>query len=552
MKNYTYSFKRVIIISLVLLQILLQRSFAQGFSPETEAKLQHVIDSFQNDAVNPYVGGISVAIKVDGLAFWQGATGYAARNVDDQNNLLAGGTTFSVDTLSRIYSVTKTFTAALTLELAKRGVFGLDEPIIKYLPLLSTINPDLDTTVTIRQLLAHESGYSDYTDEMDLQVAVAFEPTHIWNPYEMVSYVHQVAAPGAERKYSSTNYVLLGAIIETATGKPVEELFRKGFFDRLNFSSMYFGGRESIGSRGNLASPHDSINPFNPIFESTGQPTFPDAYTNIYRFPLDGVVSLAFTGGAIVSNVADLAEWGNALFGGRATDKATLDTMMNSISSTPDEDGDRLGYGIILSNKISGNYDFVGHDGNAPGYRSIMFYQPDRKMTIVVLTNYHGADIYAVGKALYEALPAFLCDDNKNNIQLCYKGKPICVSRVAATALTKKGAYLGACEQSSKQPIASSPDALKTTTATKDNLYVFPNPVTSSSTITFRPAQSGNVNLSIYDLNGNLKATLFRGIGEKGVQQQVSFVAGKLKPGIYVCRLQTATGTISQKIILQR
>ncbi len=551
MKSYIYFFKYSIIILIFTLLTSFQQSFSQGFSPETQTRLRQIIDSFQHNPANPYVGGMSVAIKVDGLAFWQSAKGYAARNIDDQNNLLHGGTPFTTDTLSHIYSVTKTFTAALTLELAKRGAFKLDEPIIKYLPLLSTANPNLNTTVTIRQLLAHESGYSDYTDEQDLQIAVAFDPTHIWTPYEMVSYVHQIAAPGSQRKYSSTNYVLLGAIIEAATGKPVEELFRKGFFNKLNLSSMYFSGRESIGNRGSLASPHDNISPFNPIFEATGQPTFPDSYTNISRFPLDGIVSLAFTGGAIVSNAADLAEWSNDLFSGKATSKSTIDTMLNSISSTPDEDGDKLGYGVILSNKISGKYDFIGHDGNAPGYRAIMFYQPQKKMTIVVLTNFHGADPYAVAKALYAATPSYLCFNNKNIIKLCFKNQEVCVPEIIARELVKNGAYLGGCNQSVNQPIASSSDALKTSLA-KNNLFVSPNPVTSRSTISFQTEQSGNVNLSLYDLNGKLITTLFNGTIQKGIQRQVTVDAGKLNSGIYICRLQTSTGAISQKIILQR
>src|SRR5581483_6516439 len=106
-------------------------------------------------------------------------------------------------------------------------------------------------------------------------------------------------------------------------------------------------GRESISNRGYLAAPHDNISAFNPIFLQTGQPTFPDTFTNISRFPMDAIVSLAFTGGGIVSNVRDIAEWGNALFSGRATGKKVLDTMLNSISSIPDEDGDRLGYGVF-------------------------------------------------------------------------------------------------------------------------------------------------------------------------------------------------------------
>src|SRR5690242_9163098 len=142
-------------------------SFAQGFSLETRAKLQQVIESFQNNPDSPYTGGISACINVDGLAIWQGATGYAARNIDAQNNLLPGGTPFKTDTLSRIYSITKTFTAALVLELAKEGAFSLDEPVTKYLPLINAVNPELNPNVTLHQLLAHESGYSDYTDEIN-------------------------------------------------------------------------------------------------------------------------------------------------------------------------------------------------------------------------------------------------------------------------------------------------------------------------------------------------------------------------------------------------
>jgi CubicO group peptidase (beta-lactamase class C family) len=142
------------IFTLWSLMILLtyQSLKGQGFSPELQSRFQHIIDSFQNNPANPYVGGMAVAVKVDRVAEWQGATGYAARNIDAQNNLLPGGTAFSVSNLSRIYSVTKTFTASLTLELANAGVFNLDDQIIRYLPLLSAVNPGLNTFVTIRQL----------------------------------------------------------------------------------------------------------------------------------------------------------------------------------------------------------------------------------------------------------------------------------------------------------------------------------------------------------------------------------------------------------------
>ena len=422
-------------------------AIAQGFSPATVARLQHVIDSFQNDAANPYVGGMTAAINVDGLAQWQGATGFAARNVDAQNNLLPGGQPFTTATLSRMYSVTKTFTAALVLELAKQHVFNLEDRVGSFLP-LNLINPTLNSNVTLRQLLAHESGYSEYTDEMQLQIAVAFQPTHSWTPPEILSFVHQISAPGTVRRYSSTNYIVLGAIIEIVTHRPVEQQFRNRFFGPLHLQSMYLGEREPLPPGSTLASPHDNISAFNPIFQLTGQPTFPDAYTNVSAFPFTSIVTLAFTGGGNVTNVSDMAKWGNHLYGGRATSESVLNTMINSISSTPDEDGDDLGYGIIRSTKISSTEVFIGHDGNGPGYRSVMFYQPDKKLTLAILTNYHGAKIYDVAKALYAALPEFTCGNahkKDGKILLCFNDNTICVDRQAAESFTSRGAYLGEC-----------------------------------------------------------------------------------------------------------
>jgi len=365
----------------------------------------------------------------------------------------------------------------------------------------------------------------------------------------MVSFAHQANTPGAARVYSSTNYMLLGAIIEAATNKPAEQHYRERFFEPLHLSSMFLGGREALGDRGVLASPHDNISVFNAIFQFTGQPTFPDAYTNISRFPFDGVVSLGFTAGGIVSNAADVAEWGNALFGGQATSKSTLDQMINSISSTPDKDGDFLGYGIFRSTRISSTDVFIGHDGSALGYRSVMFYQPDKKLTIAVLTNYHGGSAYDVAKALYAVLPEFLCG-NKNikedKIEVCFQGKNLCIARVAAPGFIKKGAYLGACDgtlsKSESKPALGQQSKQNTIT-------VSPNPFTNRLTLSFKVTQSGPVSFRVYDLNGKLVSTLFNGNAEKGIVQKVNFDGSKLAAGIYISRLQTASGLTEEKIV---
>jgi D-alanyl-D-alanine carboxypeptidase len=530
-------------------------SNAQGFCPRTISRLQHIIDSFQNNPANPYVGGMSAAIKVDGLAFWQSATGHASRNVDGNNNLLPGGTPFETSTLSRMYSVTKTFTAALVLELANEAVFSLQDPVSKFIPFLNAVNPELNGAVTIHQLLAHESGYSNYSDEFMLQLAVAFQPTHEWTAFEALSFVHQVNTPGAERRYSNTNYIVLGAIIELSTGKPLQQHFRERFITPLALNSIYFDARETQAAGTILASPHDNISPFNPIFQLTGQPTFPNAITNISAFPFTAISTLEFASGALISNIADMAEWGNALFGGRATSQSTLDEMIISISSTPDQDGDFLGYGVFRTTRISATDVFIGHDGNAPGYRSVMFYQPDRKMTIAILTNYRGAKLYDVAKALFEALPEFLCGNRskkEDKILLCHNGNSICIDREAAPAFILKGAYLGGCKQEQDVKSNTSQTIIENDKRHHGQrvLTVYPNPASGIASVFF--GGNGKTKLDLFDMNGRLVKVLFNGVLQHNEHRKVDLKTDHMSSGQYVIRLQTENKLTQTKFIVTK
>lgn len=525
----------------------------QGFSPVTTARLQYVLDSFQNNPANPFVGGISAAINVDGLATWEGATGFAARNVDAVNNLLPGGTPFTIPALSRMFSVTKTFTAALVIELSGKGYFSLDAPVSNFLP-LSLINPALDGTVTIRQLLGHQSGYSDYTDEYMLQVSVAFQPSREWTAYEAISFVHQINSPGAERRYSSTNYIMLGAIVEAVTGKPMEQHYREQFFIPLHYTSMFLGEREAVNGHGELVAPHDNLSVFNPIFSMTGQPVFPDSWTNISRFPMNAVVSLAYTGGGLVSNVTELARWGTDLFGGRAVSPATLRTMLQSVPSTPDEDGDYLGYGIWTNHRISATDYFIGHNGSSIGYKALMMYQPDRKMSIAIMSNFYGSDPYIIARKLYESLPQFLCGNGNqpdHKILVCFKGKDLCVARQAAAQHIRKGAYLGSCQGT--VPTLNNVGKGESVFMTDDNSFsVFPNPSGGEVTIRFRSPVDGMVKLELYDLQGRLLQPLYSGNLQKGMYKQVKISAEGLVQGMYICRLQTTGGIVQRKLIIHR
>ncbi|HSK12459.1 MAG TPA: serine hydrolase [Phnomibacter sp.] len=549
---YTLWMQKILLLPIFLFTGVIVIS--QAFSPAVNTRLQQLLDSIQNSATNPVVGGISAVIDVDGLGTWEGVTGYSARNVDAENNLLPGGVTMTKGTVSHMYSVTKTFTAALVLELAREGYFSLEDPVTKYIPFLAFINEELDGSVTLRQLLGHESGWSDYTSEEMTLLAVAAYPEKIFTPYELLSFVHQIAPKGGPRRYSSTNYTTLGAIIEVATGKPVETHFRERFFNPLGLNSMYLSVREAGRPGEVMAAPHDNFYPLNPVFEYLGSPLrFPFGWTNVSALPFTAIHSMAFTGGGIVSNAAEMAKWGNALYGGRAISATSLKTMIESIDDVPDPDGDYLGYGIWTNTRVSATDYFMGHDGRAPGYRSIMYYQPDRKMTISILTNFSGLDTrlgglspYDIAKVLYDALPVFI-GGNENRkeakIILCFNGKEIMVDRSAAAGFIKKGAWLGPCENTLTN--------IKPKISEGGNIMsVFPNPARSSATFNIQVMESGPVNLRVIDQQGKVVALAFSGRMEKGTMQMVTLTTGNLAAGIYTAQLQLASGTVQQKFLV--
>lgn len=512
----------------------------KSFPAEVQAQLQKVLDDYITNPANGYVGGMSAAIKIDDLAFWQGASGYASRYVNEYLQPLSAGDPFTTNTPSHIYSVTKTFTAALVLELVKEGALALDAPISTYIQNLETLFPKLDD-VTIHQLLAHETGYSDFWREPALMGAVAAYPEKRWTPEEALALVNQYELAPGVRSYSNTNYIMLGYIVERVTGTPVEDHFRERFFGPLDLSTMYLGGREAapVGNAP-LAAPHDNLS-------RLGLPGVPPWTTNLsYMISFEGIRSLAFTSGGIISTVADLAEWGSALYGGRATSKETLRAMMKSIDNEPDEDGDYLGYGLWRTTKISETETFIGHDGNAPGYRSVMFYQPERRLTIAILANDNSAKLYEVAKALFEVLMEdFYCgnDNSRQKIELCHNGKVICVDYPAAVNLVQKGAVMGVCAST----VTHGQPSDKLTI-----LRAHPNPVDNRTLISFVPEQSGQVSLRLYDVNGTPKAVLFEGAVEKGVLKQVTLERGTLNAGVYFVRLQTAAGISQHKIMLNR
>jgi len=194
-----------------------------------------------NELVGPGKPVRNVVLRVasgDGSLEWAGAAGIANQ---------ATGTAMTADTPIYIASVTKLFTATAVMHLYEQGALSLDDTIDRYLPadLINGIHVyeghDYSREITIRQLLSHTSGLPDYYEDKAADGSSLFElliqdPERNWSVDEMIARARDEMtphfAPGTSAYYSDTNYLLLGKIIESVTGKPLESVFSELLFSR--------------------------------------------------------------------------------------------------------------------------------------------------------------------------------------------------------------------------------------------------------------------------------------------------------------------------------
>jgi D-alanyl-D-alanine carboxypeptidase len=272
-------------------------------------ELQALIDGLVADT--PSIPGLLVYLSVPALGLeWSGAAGVADRET---------GEPLVPDSTLRIASNTKTFTAAATLRLVENGALGIDQAIDALLSpesvaLLADGGYD-PGAILVRHLLTHTSGLYDFAEDPAYQEARGTDPTKRWTRAEQVRLAMErgqpLGAPGAVFGYSDTGYILLGEIVERASGLPLADAYRELLgFDRLGLHSTYLETLEPVPA-GAAPRAHQYFGEW----DTTGfDPSF-DLYG----------------GGGLVSSVDDLGRFYRALFQGQVfRDPATLETMLSA------------------------------------------------------------------------------------------------------------------------------------------------------------------------------------------------------------------------------
>ncbi|MCU0234626.1 MAG: beta-lactamase family protein, partial [Thermoanaerobaculales bacterium] len=204
-----------------------------------EAELQGLVDGAV--AADAGVHGAALAVDAPGLAVsWEGAAGLADP---------AGGAAMTPATPVRIASNTKTYVAAAVLRLAEEGRLAIDDPIAAHLPdeLADLLRGDGydPAAITVRHLLTHSSGIFDHTSVPQFEQAILADPLHRWTRAEQVraavEWGDPHGAPGEIYTYCDTGYVLLGAIIEQASGRTLAAAVRELLgFERLGLRATWW------------------------------------------------------------------------------------------------------------------------------------------------------------------------------------------------------------------------------------------------------------------------------------------------------------------------
>jgi CubicO group peptidase (beta-lactamase class C family)/peptidoglycan/LPS O-acetylase OafA/YrhL len=342
---------------------------AQPISPSLAEQLQQILDETVADGSIP--GAVLSVQLADGVA-WSGASGVADRET---------GTPIAPDTLVRVGSLSKLFTAVVVLQLVEEGTLDLDEPVARWLPELL---PDGER-ITVRQLLQHTSGLFDYLEDRSFVAEAYADPERLWSPDELVAYATQfppLFEPGAEDgwDYSSTNYVILGMLVEQATGQSMASQLRERVFEPLALERTF------------------SVPPDEPVGEQARGYSEGEDQTAV-------ALSFGFATANIVTSVEDLARFGAALFSGELLSSSSLEQMQQFVDGKGQYDMPALGYGLgLMSNVLPVGSDaegqaresdigqVIGHIGGFGGFRSALWYDSEREILIALDVNQAATD----------------------------------------------------------------------------------------------------------------------------------------------------------------
>ncbi|MCK9401652.1 MAG: beta-lactamase family protein [Bacteroidales bacterium] len=320
----------------------------QILTTETIAKLEAAADKVMMENQAP---GLIAYIGVEGEQEL-----FITRGVGN----LTTNEPMNVNNYFRIASVTKTFTTEAVLILACEGQIDLNKSVSYYLPELNIPEGD---KITARMLGNMSSGLVDCLNDSAINVSYRnSQGTIRFTPEELVAPAFKYPlqfTPGAKYNYSNTNTILLGLIIKKVTGKPVKEVFQEKIFQPLGLTHTFWPETNYL----------------------------PTPYHHAYTWSIGSLSDVTYwsnsigdAAGILISNFSDLIIWAREL----KERKLLSESMKTERYAWINGDNPGVSYYGFGIEKMG---SWIGHPGLIMGYNNQVWYNADKKITIIVTSN---------------------------------------------------------------------------------------------------------------------------------------------------------------------
>lgn len=295
----------------------------------------------------------SILIKKNNTDILRKGFGFADKIQQLQNN---------IDTRYRIGSLTKAFTALAIVQLKNNNLISsYDDPVSNYIP-----DYPRGEHISIRDLLTHRSGIPDYLSDVN--------PNDSYTPSNLVNLFKNEALdfePGEEFRYSNSNYILLGYLIEVLSGLSYDSYQQTSILAPLGMAYTEYG-----------SSTIDGVE-------------YAKGYQNTLQAQTAGFydMSIPFAAGALSSNIGDLEIWAQSF---------SAETLVSSQDNQEIFSEGGYGFGWI-DTKIAGKTAHV-HAGGISGFSSFIAILPQEKGLLIALSNVEGehSKLDRIAKAIIE------------------------------------------------------------------------------------------------------------------------------------------------------
>ena len=350
------------------------------------------IQALLDHAVTAGVPGISAAVATRQGIVWTGVAG---------SSDLQTGTPVRPDMLFGIGSITKTFVAAVILQLADQGRLDLNLTAASLLGTSVQGIPNADKA-TIAHLLNHTGGVPSWEDDpawiRDAR-GDRLDVNRIWAKPATLSYITghaPLAAPGETFSYANTNFTLLGMIIEKVTGEDVVQQIHRRILTPIGLTDIYLEGFEPVAQsrlahRYHWATPDFRSNAgINAAFRQVRSDLIDASGSNL---------SVEWTAGGMVATARDLALYGVALRDGRLLSAKSMTFLTEWF---PAGEAGQVGHNLFRRQYPDGAA-IIGHTGDVLGFTASLYWTDGTDVVMAVVSNVgsmHSGEVPATAKSV--------------------------------------------------------------------------------------------------------------------------------------------------------